>query len=78
MGGQRGACVAIESKQRTDLRKRRNLSYPCGEYGLWGGYVPMIVDTLVFDNAQITSKLNYSHPTWGGNVTHLQAQPDKQ
>lgn len=31
-----------------------------------GGNVPIVVDTLVFDNSQITSKLNYSHPTWGG------------
>lgn len=26
----------------------------------------MIVDTMVFDRAQITSKLNYSVPKWGG------------
>jgi hypothetical protein len=30
-----------------------------------GGAEMLIVDTLIFDNAQITSKLNYSHPTWG-------------
>ena len=39
---------------------------PSGKYGMWGGYVPMILDTLVFDESQITSKYNYSHPTWGG------------
>ena len=26
----------------------------------------MIVDTLVFDESQITSRMNYSVPTWGG------------
>ena len=31
----------------------------------------MIVDALVFDKAQITSKLNYSHPTWGGQCHPL-------
>jgi len=31
----------------------------------------MIVDTLVFDESQITSKLNYSHPTWGGQCHPL-------
>ena len=43
-----------------------------------GGSEVLIVDTLVFDNAQITSKLNYSHPTWGGNAILSQAQPGKQ
>lgn len=33
--------------------------------------MPIVVDTLVFDNAQITSKLNYSHPTWGGRCHPL-------
>ena len=53
---------------------------PClpAAMGLGGGYVPMIVDTLVFDKAQITSKLNYSVPTWGGgNAIHLRAQREK-
>ena len=36
--------------------------------GNGGGYVPMVVDTLVFDKAQITSKFNYSQPTWGGTM----------
>lgn len=47
-----------------------------GSYG--GDSEMLIVDTLVFDNAQITSKLNYSHPTWGGNAILSQAQPDRQ
>lgn len=36
-----------------------------------GGYVPMIVDTLVFDEGQITSKQNGNHPTWGGQCHSL-------
>lgn len=36
-----------------------------------GGNFPMIVDTLVFDESQITSKFNYSHPTWGGQCHPL-------
>ena len=43
-----------------------------------GGNVPIVVDTLVFDNSQITSKLNYSHPTWGGNATLSQQKQDEQ
>lgn len=35
-----------------------------GSYG--GGSEVLIVDTLVFDSIQITSKLNANHPTWGG------------
>lgn len=26
----------------------------------------MIVETLVFDLSQVTSRQNYSHPKWGG------------
>lgn len=47
-----------------------------GSYG--GGSEVLVVDTLVFDKAQVTSKLNYSHPTWGGNAIPSQAQPDKR
>ena len=32
--------------------------------GTGGGNVPMVMDTLVFDGAQITSPDNYSHPKW--------------
>lgn len=46
--------------------------------GEGGNNLPMIVDTLVFDRAQITSKLNYSNPTWGGNATHSQVRRGKQ
>ena len=32
--------------------------------GMGGGYVPMIVDTLVFDESQITSPVNGNKPGW--------------
>ena len=32
----------------------------------------MIVDTLVFDESQITSRMNYSVPTWGGHAIRSQ------
>ena len=31
-----------------------------------GGNVPIVVDTLVFDEGQITSPQNGNIPTWGG------------
>lgn len=70
--------IVLESNQNHATAKETEIcpSLPAS-MGLGGGYVPMIVDTLVFDNAQITSKLNYSHPTWGGNAIHSQVQPDK-
>ena len=38
-----------------------------------GGYVPMIVDTLVFDKAQVTSKVNGNKPIWGGRCHTISA-----
>lgn len=34
-----------------------------------GGNVPMVVETLCFDAAQITSKANGNRPEWGGAAT---------
>ena len=41
--------------------------------GMGGGYVPMIVETLVFDEGQITCPTNGLNPKWGGAVTHSPA-----
>ena len=38
----------------------------------------MIVDTLVFDEGQITSKQNGNHPTWGGAATLCPGPQDEQ
>ena len=43
-----------------------------------GGSEVLVVDTLVFDESQITSRLNYSHPTWGGNATRSQEKLAEQ
>lgn len=43
--------------------------------GEGGNNVPMIVETLVFDESQITSKQNGNRPTWGGAATHCTATP---
>lgn len=34
--------------------------------GEGGNNLPMIVQTLVFDESQITSRQNGNHPKWGG------------
>ena len=74
-GGDRGGgseVLILESNQNHATIKDDEIC-PClpAAMGLGGGYVPMIVDTLVFDKAQITSKLNYSVPTWGGQCHPL-------
>lgn len=62
--------ILLESNQNhatavdTEVCTTLPASTSCG-----GGYVPMIVDTLVFDRAQVTSKLNGNNPKWGGNLT---------
>lgn len=34
-----------------------------------GGSEVLVVETLVFDEMQITSKINGNNPTWGGYAT---------
>lgn len=46
--------------------------------GLGGGYVPMIVETLVFDEGQITCPTNGLNPQWGGCATPCQGTPDER
>ena len=41
-----------------------------------GGGETLIVDTLVFDAAQITSPENGFHPQWGGYAPHSTGTPD--
>lgn len=36
-----------------------------------GGNVPMILDTLVFDEAQVTSPINGNNPSWGASCHTL-------
>ena len=44
-----------------------------------GGSEVLIVETLVFDEAQVTSKLNGNRPVWGGAaILYPQETQDKQ
>ena len=37
----------------------------------------MIVDTLIFDAAQVTCPTHGLNPRWGGCVTHSRKKPDE-
>ena len=65
--------MILESNQNHAVAKETEVcpSLPAS-MGMGGGYVPMIVETLVFDLSQVTSRQNYSHPKWGGAATQLQ------
>ena len=43
-----------------------------------GGNVPIVVETLVFDEGQITCPTNGLNPQWGGCVTRSQETPAEQ
>lgn len=43
-----------------------------------GGNLPMILDTLVFDESQITCPTNGLNPKWGGDATRLREKPEGQ
>lgn len=71
--------IVLESNQNHATAKETEVCTTLpASMGLGGGYVPMIVDTLVFDESQITSKQNGNHPTWGGSATHSTETPDAQ
>lgn len=61
-------------KQTVYDGSRRHAYEPLGDvcetvqsfYGTGGGNVPIVVETLVFDEGQITSPTNGNVPTWGG------------
>ena len=38
-----------------------------------GGSEVLVVETLVFDAAQVTSKINGNRPTWGGHCHTISA-----
>ena len=71
-GGQsRDAVLILESNQNHATVKDTEIcpTLPAS-MGMGGGYVPMIVDTLVFDESQITSPTNGNVPQWGGGLPH--------
>lgn len=47
-----------ETEQSVTLRAN---SGDCG-----GGSEVLVVETLVFDRSQVTSKVNWNRPVWGG------------
>ena len=46
-------------------------------FGTGGGNVPIVIDTMVFDSAQITSPTNGSRPQWGA-ATHCQEKQEER
>ena len=59
-GGQRDAYSAIQPKQRDDMGRRNSTNAP-GFNGIRGGYVPMIVEPLIFRD-DITIKVGGALP----------------
>lgn len=51
-----------------------NLTVCGGSYG--GGSEVLVVETLVFDEGQITCPTNGLNPKWGGNATQSPGTPD--
>lgn len=45
--------------------------------GTGGGNVPMVVETLCFDEGQITCPTNGLNPQWGGAATPYPATPEE-
>ena len=64
--------IVLESNQNHATAKETEICNALpASMGLGGGYVPMIVDTLIFDEQQITSPINGNNPTWGGGTHAL-------
>ena len=62
--------ILLESNQNHATAKDTEICTTLSaSMGMGGGYVPMITDTLVFDESQITSPVNGNRPKWG-DPTH--------
>lgn len=59
-----------ESERSVTLRRMS------GDYG--GGSEVLVIDTLVFDEGQITCPTNGLHPKWGGGVTRSPGTQEEQ
>lgn len=72
--------IVLESNQNHAIAEDTEISPTIpASAGMGGGYVPMIVDTLVFDEGQITCPTNGLNPKWGGGaVTHSPATPGER
>ena len=61
------------------MARSRDECEPAGaERILWGGSEVLVVETLVFNDTQITSPTNGNNPQWGGAATHCLRQTDLQ
>ena len=66
--------ILLESNQNHATAKDTEICTTLSaSMGMGGGYVPMIMDTLVFDESQITSPVNGNRPKWG-DPTHTLSQ----
>lgn len=71
--------ILLESNQNHATAKETEVCTTLtAAMGMGGGYVPMIVDTLVFDEAQITCPTNGLHPKWGGRATASREKPEER
>lgn len=64
--------IVLESNQNHAVAKETEVC-PClpASMGMGGGYVPMVVDTLIFDESQITSPYNGNVPKWNDSCHTL-------
>lgn len=70
--------IVLESNQNHATAKATEVCNTLpASMGMGGGYVPMVVETLVFDEGQITNPEQGSHPTWGGVATLSRETPEE-
>lgn len=64
--------ILLESNQNHATAKETEVCTTLpASMGMGGGYVPMVVDTLVFDESQITSPINGNVPRWNDSCHTL-------
>ena len=70
-----GEALIVMQRRFSDVLIRETETSPTLEAGGGGGEggnnLPMILDTLVFDESQITCPTNGLHPKWGGQCHSL-------
>ena len=77
-GGQRGADNRnLRARRSRKRQKVRHCLYTPSQRTVWGGEA-LIVETLVFDEGQITCPTHGGNPTWGGCATRYRGTPEEQ
>ena len=71
--------MIVMSRRFSDVRIHDTETCPTIETGSGegGNNLPMIVDTLIFDESQITCPTNGLNPKWGGAVPFTHARSGK-